>query len=245
MERIVLSEKIDRGADVNSLQEWFNQSLKNAGVEVLAGKTNDRWIYVETDDPSLFLSMLNLQVYYPLEPVEKPVLRTCWVEKIQDNIVTCSHPSTDGSTQFSKFTIDEWVRYLGCRKDNMKCLDILRNTGVEVDYPINITLDKPSILYRKMLEKLAVLGLDTVFVRGLTPLELDNLLDKEGLGKLTADYLHLTLTTHVLFVKLGVKPSKIIEKLSKKASESRLSLAYTICEWEKLESILFFLETCI
>lgn len=242
MDRIILSEKVYKALKIQSLQEWFNRLLKDAEVEVSIGKIGDRWLYVETSNASLFSSMLNLQIYYPLEVVEKPILRTCWIEKIRNNIITCSYPWINGSTQFSRFTLDDWIRYLGYRKDNVDFLDVLKNTGVQVDYPINITLNRPSILYRKLLEKLAILGLDIVFVKGLTPLEFNNILDKEELNKLIADYIHLTLTTHILYIKLGIKPSKVIEKLSKTASNLHMPLTYTVCEWKKLEPILSFLE---
>ncbi|MEM1584532.1 MAG: hypothetical protein QXF28_05655 [Nitrososphaerota archaeon] len=245
MDRIILSERVDEVSDIRSLQEWFNQLLKDAGVEVSIGRINNRWLYVEASKVSLFSSMLNLQVYYPLEVAERPILRTCWVEKIQGNNVTYSYPLIDGSSKFSRSRLDDWVGYLGCGKDSLDCLDVLKSTGVQVGYPINLTINKPSVLYRKLLERLTILGLDVVFVRGLTPLELNSILDREIVNKFTADYIHLTLTTHILYLKLGVKPSKAIEKLSETASKLSIPLTYTICEWKKLESILSLLETNI
>jgi hypothetical protein len=245
MDRLILSEKIDRIDNLQSLQEWFNHLLRDAGVQVLVRKSDDKWLCIETDNPSLFLSTLNLQVYYPLEPVEKPILRTCWIEKIQGNVVTCSYPLSDGSTMLSRHTLNNWIAYLGFKRNNMRSLDVLKNTGVDVDYPINITLEQPSILYRKLLEKLIIKGLDVVFLRGLTPLEIDGMLNKGELGKYVADFTYLTLTTHILYVKLGIRPQKVIENVITFSSKLHKHVAYKVCEWENLELASFFLKTCV
>jgi len=242
---LILSEKIDRIDNIHSLQEWFNQLLRNAGVRVLVGKSNNKWLCIETDNPSLLLSTLNLQVYYPLEPVDKPILRTCWIEKIQGNVVTCSYPLSDGSTMLSRYTLNNWIAYLGFKRNSISSLDILKNIGVDVDYPINITLEQPSILYRKLIEKLIIKGLDIVFLRGLTPLEIERMLSKEKLSKYVADVTYLTLTTHMLYVKLGVRPKKVVENIVMTISKLRKHVAYKVCEWKNLEPASFFLKTCI
>ncbi len=241
---LILSEKIDRIDDIQSLQEWFNHLLRDAGVQVLVRKSGDKWLCIETDNPSLFLSTLNLQVYYPLEPVEKPILRTCWIEKIQSNVVTCTYPLSDGSTVLSRYTLNNWIAYLGFERSNIRSLDILKKTGVEVDYPINITLDQPSILYRKLIEKLIIKGLDVVFLRGLTPLEIDRMLNKGELSRYVADSTYLTLTTHILYVKLGIRPQKVIEKITTLSSKLHKHVAYKVCEWRNLEPASLLLKTC-
>lgn len=245
MSRLILSEKIDSIDNMQSLQEWFNQLLKNAGVQASIRESNSRWLVIETDNPSLFLSIVNLQVYYPLEPVEKPILRTCWIEKIQDDVATCSHPRNDGSTILSRYALNNWIASLGFKRNSISSLDLLKKIGVDVDYPINITLEQPSIIYRKLIEKLISKGLDVVFLRGLTPLEIERMLIKGGLSKYVADVTYLTLTTHILYVKLGVRPKKVIENITMTISKLRKHVSYKVCEWKNLEPPLFFLKICI
>jgi len=244
MDKLILSEKIERIDVLQSLQEWFNQLLKDAGIQVLVRRSDDKWLCIETDNPRLLLSTLNLQVYYPLEPVEKPILRTCWIEKIQGNVVTCSYPLSDGSTMFSRYTLSNWVAPLGFKRNNISFLDILKNTGVDVDYPINITLEQPSILYRKLIEKLIIKGLDVVFLRGLTPLEIDIMSNKGELRKYIADFTYLTLTTHILYVKIGIRPQKVIENAITFSSKLHKHVIYKVCEWKGLEPASLFLKTC-
>jgi len=244
MVKLTLSEKIDERINIESIEEWLNRLLMGAGVEVSVGKLDNKWLCVETDNPSLFLSTLNLQVYYPLEPVEKPVLRTCWIEKIDDKTVTCSYPSIDGSTQQSRYSLDDWIAYLGGSRTSLGYRKILESIGIDVSYPINVTLDRPSILFRKLVENLVVKGLDAVFIRGLTPLECENLIHKEGLGKFIADFTYLTLTTQILYLKLGVKTRRIIEYILTASSKLGKPLNYEISEWNILKPFASFLETC-
>ena len=245
MVKLTLSEKIDERTSIESIEEWLNRLLKGAGVEISVGRLDSKWLCVETDNPNLFLSTLNLQVYYPLQPVEKPILRTCWIEKIHEGVVVCSYPSIDGSTQQSRYLLDDWIAYLGGSRISLDYLNILENIGIDVNYPINVTLDRPSILFRKFVENLVVKGLDAVFIRGLTPLECENLVHKEGLGKFIADFTYLTLTTQILYLKLGVKTRKTIEYILTSSSKLGKPLDYRICEWNTLKPFVSILENCI
>jgi len=57
-----------------SLQEWFNELLKNSGVQASIKESDGKLLWIEIDNPSLLLSLVNLQVYYPLESVEMLIL---------------------------------------------------------------------------------------------------------------------------------------------------------------------------
>lgn len=245
MVKLILSEKIDKRVDVEAVGEWLNRLLKKADLEVSVGGHDDKWLSVETINPELFLSTITLQVYYPLEPMDKPVLRTCWIEKIDGKKVRCSYPLIDGSTRSLICSLDDWAAYLGFgRRIDAGHLSFIKNVGIDVGYPINLTLERPSILLRKLIEGLIVRGLDVVFLRGLTPMECENLIYEGGMGKLVADFTHLTLTTHILYLKLGVKTRKVVEHILKTSSSLGKPIAYRVCEWERLKSFTSLPENC-
>ncbi|MEM3953208.1 MAG: hypothetical protein QXP74_07365 [Nitrososphaerota archaeon] len=235
MVKLVLHEMIDEYVDLPSLEEWFRSILKNVEIDVRL-EVKEKWLILETENPALLTSITSMYTLYPLQSSLKPVLRTCWIEEIKHGKISYSYPSLDGSTITEDAYIDEWMEYLDMYVE-LDYQDLVNTLWIDVGYPINLTLKKPSILFRKIVEKLVLNGLDVILLRGLSPHKCENLLDEEDLRELFVDCQHLTLTTHIISVKIGVKLDTALEKLEKKLQSHREKYILKSLRWLSLEKI--------
>ncbi|MCD6341318.1 MAG: hypothetical protein J7L83_00445 [Thaumarchaeota archaeon] len=232
---IILAEKLDRRDDLaEKLREWLRELLKDASEgRISVEKNSGGWMVVETDDEKLVKSIISLQT--KLNPIasEKPP-RLSHVAEIGKTTIKVEYPTPSGETALKELPIEPFTASLGC-EENPK--EFLEAAGITEGSIVSISAEAPSHAQLKLVQEYVLRGLDRILVLNAAPQEIERLLSSQWAANLIADYQVLTLSSHVLYVKLGAMPSKVLRKIREEMEKISKMITVRLLSWKILAEL--------
>lgn len=207
---IVLAERVWRRDAVSGLEKWLSEMLSKAGggwVKVSARE--DGWLTLEAGDERLAASTLSLYTRLPVVAQAREP-KTAKILELGERTLRYCYPSKEGGISVEAGTA-EWSVSLGSATDKPRAF--LEAAGIVEGAAVSVSLGLPSLLQLSLLREALLKGLDRVLLIDLTPLEVEELLREAG--HLIAYHEPLTVLTHLLYLKLGVKLDKAVKTLER------------------------------
>jgi hypothetical protein len=196
---------------VRAIEEWLNGLLEEASdfeVEVREGA--DSWITI-TPDEELVETMIRLQVRIDPISLGKPPY-TARVEDIAGSRIVVEHPSPGGVTVRRALSASSFAAGLGYGGD--KPMEFLESVGIFEGAPMSISAGMPSIIQLELLAEQVMRGLDRIIILNAAIGEVDELVDL--FRNQIAHHEHLTLSVHMLYLRLGTRLDKLVNRLRQK-----------------------------
>ncbi len=226
---MLLAERPWRRGEVGSLlSEWIMGEAEASGAGwVELRSRGDGWLILEAENPELISSIIKLYAYLPLT-VEGPPY-TAKITRMDERVVEFAYPSNRGE-EVAVAGVDEWAASLGGGGEQF-----LRAVGIVEGGPVSISLNLPSVAQVALLEEALKRGLDRIMLLDLAPQEVEDLMkDKETRGFI-AGHLPLTLLNHILYIKLGSRLERALERIGMRAES--LGGSVIPLPWEKLREV--------
>lgn len=225
-----MAERAERRDRVEALETWLSRLLEDAGISVSADVVGDGWIAVESENPSIVLSTINLHSVFPLEPKARPILRTVRVTRLTAT-AHYIYPLEDGSTGEEEASLREWAASLGYPGKG-EVREFLKSAAIVEGGPANLTLGSPSLIQARLAERLSASGLDALLLLDVAPHEVWELISSKPIGGSIASHLQLTPLAHILTLKLGVKAEKAVDNLRNALSDKNLPATLIPIPWK-------------
>ena len=206
---MILAEKVvGRGELVRAIEEWLNGLLEEAsGLRAEVREGADGWIIIEPDE-ELIETMIRLQARInPISSGKPPY--TARVEDISRSKIVVEYPSPDGATMRRILSASSFAA--GLRYDGDKPLEFLESVGVLEGAPVSLSADMPSLIQLELLAEQVMRGLDRIMILNAAIGEVDKLID--FFGDQIAYHDHLTLSAHMLYLRLGTRLDKLMNRL--------------------------------
>ena len=199
-----------RGGVEQLLLEWIEGEAESSGAGWVGLRSRgDGWLVLEAENPELISSILRLYAYLPLPAGEQP--RTAKITRIGGGRVEFAYPGARGEERGAA-EVGEWAASLGGWGEQF-----LRAAGIVEGGPVSISLNLPSIIQVALLEEWVRHGLDRVILIDVAPQEVEELArDRETRGFI-AGHLALTLLNHILYIRLGSRLDRALERIGRKA----------------------------
>lgn len=208
---ILVEKAVGRRELVRAIEAWLNKALEEASdfkVEVMEGF--DGWIIIMPDE-ELVKAVIRLQAR--IDPISsgKPPY-TARVQEITESRIIVEYPDPDGFTVRKVLSASSFAAGLGY--DGDKPMAFLESSGILEGAPVSLAAGMPSIIQLKLLAEQIMRGLDRVMILNAAISEVDEVSDL--LRDQIAYYDHLTLSTHILYLRLGARLDKLVERLREK-----------------------------
>ena len=213
---LVLSEKLDVRTDLREkLSELLRELVgKASGGIVSVGRTTDGWMSVEADDEILVRSIIKLETFMNPVASGKPPY-TAYVREVADDEIKIAYPTPSGKTVWKTMSTRRFAATLGYDDDEAR--RFLEGVGIFRGSMVSVAADAASALQLKLMRRMILKGLDVIFVMRAARQEVDHITQLPGISRLIADQQALTLSSHILYVKLGVSLYKVYEKVREAA----------------------------
>ena len=209
---MILAEKCGgRGELVRAIEEWLNGLLEEAsGLRVEAREGVDGWIIIAPDE-ELVETIIRLQAR--IDPISsgKPPY-TARVKDISGSRIVVEYPSPNGITVSRVLSASAFAASLGYSGD--KPLEFLENVGVLEGAPVSLSARMPSLVQLELLAEQVMRGLDRVMILNAAIGEVDKSVDI--FRDQIAHHDHLTLSSHMLYLRLGARLDKLVNRLRQK-----------------------------
>ncbi|MCD6236100.1 MAG: hypothetical protein J7J94_03835 [Thaumarchaeota archaeon] len=216
---LVLSERLDFRRDLGEkLGDWLRKTLERAsgGRRVEVDKTGEGWMLVNSEDEPLLRTLIRLET--DMDPVAegKPPY-TARVEEISEKSIKLAYPAPNGRTIRKTLSLRSFSAALGYDFEDPR--RALEGVGVFRGSAVSIAAEAPSTLQVRFARRVELKGLDLLFVLNAAPQEVDEVLNRREIAGLIAEHQQLTLTVHVLYVRLGVGLEKAYERVRERFEE--------------------------
>ena len=206
---MILAERVvGRGGLIRAIEEWLNGLLEEAsGLRVEVREGVDGWIVIEPDE-ELVETMIRLHARInPISSGKPPYAAR--VEDISGSKVVVEYPSPNGVTVKRILSASSFAAGLGYGGD--KPLEFLESVGVIEGAPVSLSADMPSLIQLELLAEQVMRGLDRIMILNAAIGEVDKLID--FFGDQIAYHDHLTLLAHMLYLRLGTRLDKFMNRL--------------------------------
>lgn len=206
---MILAEKVvKRGDLVKTIEAWLNgilEEISDFKVKVMEGSGG--WIIIMPDE-ELVRTVIRLQTKIdPISSGRPPY--TARVQEITGSRITVEYPNPSGLTVRKALPAGSLAASLGYEGDGP--VEFLESAGIFEGAPIILAADMPSTIQLELLAEQIMRGLDRIMILDATVSEIDETINL--LGDQIAHHNHLTLSTHILYPRLGARLNKLVEKL--------------------------------
>ncbi|MEM2847050.1 MAG: hypothetical protein QW624_05435 [Nitrososphaerota archaeon] len=215
---MILAEKaMGRWDLIKAVETWLNRALEEASdfrAEVAEGSGG--WITVKPDE-ELIETVIRLQAR--LDPISsgKPPY-TARVHEIGRSKIIIEYPLPNGLTVRKMLSASSFAAGLGY--DGDRPIEFLEVAGIFEGAPISLAADMPSLIQLELLAEQMIRGLDRVMILNAAISEVDEI--SGLLGDQIAHHDHLTLSTHILYLRLGARLDKLTRKLREKLPDGAI-----------------------
>ncbi len=206
---MILAEKSGgRRELVKVIEAWLNGVLREASdtrAEVREGFSG--WMMIAPDN-DLIKTIIQLETR--LDPIAsgKPPY-TARIQSLTDSRLIIEYPNPDGKTVKKILSTRSFAAGLGY--DGNDPAEFLEHVGIFEDAPVSLAAGMPSMIQLELFIKQVLRGLDRIMILNAAISEVNEVSNKiEGL---IAYHEHLTLSAHMLYLRLGVKLDKLVERL--------------------------------
>jgi len=239
---LVLSEKLDVRGDLGErLQERLQKLVEEAsGGSVEVDRTADGWMIVSSDDDVLVESIIRLETRINPVASEKPP-HLAYVRDVTETKIRLAYPTPRGESVQKAVSVENFAAVLGFDEEMPK--KSLEKIGIFRGSFVSISADAPSALQLKLLRELAIKGLDCLLLLNIAPQEVESLLALQKISALIADHQALTLTAHLLSIKLGVTPSRAYERVREEAETISRNITVRLLPWSTITRARHFPKT--
>jgi len=207
-------EHVRRSA-VSGVEGWLNRMLADAGgggARITVSR--DGWLILEADDEELASSILKLYTRLPLIIRDPKPPQTAKVLEVREGVVRYVRPLADGSALRREAKAAEWAVSLGAESNSAEAF--LEAVGIVGGAPVSVSLNLPSLLYMRLVREMITEGLDRVLLLDAVPPEVESLLEEPEIGRLVARHEPLTILTHLIYLKLGVRLDRALRKIEER-----------------------------
>lgn len=209
---MILAEKLDQRRELaERLREWLLELIRDAaGGGVRVSMTADGWMRVEAEDEVLVRTIIGLQTR--INPIisDKPPF-PLRIYRLEEDLIKAERPSLQGKTIRKSFPIKSFAASLGY--DGKDPRAFLEAVGITEGAIMSISADLPSFTQLALTREQVLRGLDRLLVLNAAPQEVEAILAKQGVDELVAESQALTLSTHLIYVRLGISLEKAYERL--------------------------------
>lgn len=230
---MILAEKLDQRGDLASvLSEWLQELAGDASCgSIYVDKTADGWMILNVEDEVLMNSIIRLQTR--LNPIisDKPPF-PMRILKVGEASIKAEHPDHEGKTIYKFFSTASFAACLGYGGEDPR--GFLEAAGIIEGSVASISAGLPSVFQLKLTREYILRGLDRLLILNAAPQEVEAVLATTNVGDLIAEKQALTLSTHVLYVKLGISLVKAYEKLRKGFDAVSREIKIKPLSWEGL-----------
>jgi len=236
---LVLSERLDVRGDLGDrLQERLQELVEEAsGGSVEVDRTAEGWMIIDTEDETLLRSIIRLETKMNPIASEKPP-HLAYIKEVTETKIRIAYPTPHGENVQKTFLTEKFAASLGCYEESLK--DFLEKVGVFRGSFVSISADAPSALQLRLLRELAIRGLDYLLILNAAPQEIEDLLALQRIGALIADHQALTLTMHILGIKLGVTLSRAYERIREETEAISRDIIIKPLLWNSLSKLKQF-----
>lgn len=230
---MILAEKIDQRAELaDVLREWIQELAKEASCgEIYVDRTADGWMFLEADDEALVSSIIRLQTRMnPIVSRRPPY--PARVLRVGETSIRAECPDLEGKTIHKTFPTSSFAASLGYGGDDPR--NFLEAAGFAEGSITSISAGLPSYTQLKLVEEYVVRGLDRLLILNAAPQEVESVMSSWKMGSLIAESQALTLSTHALYVKLGVTLTKAYERIMEAFSAISRKIEVRPLPWRNL-----------
>lgn len=209
---MILVEKLDQRSDLAGvLREWLRGLAEDAGCgDVHVDETEDGWMLLEVENEVLMASIIRIQTRINPIVSDKPPFPVR-ILRLGETTIKAEYPDLEGKTVQKSFPLELFAACLGYGGEDSR--SFLEAAGFVEGSVISISAGLPSFTQLKLTREYLLRGLDRLLVLNAAPQEVRAVLESQEITNLIAEMGALTLSTHVLYVRLGVTLDKALRKL--------------------------------
>jgi len=233
---LVLSERLDMREDLGDrLRERLQELIEEAsGGSVEVDRTADGWMIINAEDEILLKSIIRLETKINPIASEKPP-HLAYVKEVTETKIRVAYPTPRGESIQKAFSTKKFAATLGHYEEPLK--DFLERIGIFRGSLVSISADAPSMLQLRFLQELAARGLDCLLILNMAPQEVESLLALQRVGALIASHQALTLTMHLLSIKLGVTSARAYERIRDEVEAISRDIVVKLLPWSSLSRL--------
>ncbi len=230
---MLLAEKLDKRSGLaEALREWLQELVEDAaGGNVYVDKTADGWMLLDVEDEALARSIIRLQTRINPIVSDKPPFPVR-ILKVGETRIRVEYPNLEGKTMHKSFSTTSFAASLGYGGEDPK--GFLEAAGIIEESITSISADLPSLTQLELTREYVLRGLDRLLILNAAPQEVRAVLATQRAGDLIAESQALTLSTHILYIKLGVTLGKAVERLREEFEKISGEIKIRPLPWEGL-----------
>lgn len=233
---MLLAEKLDQRDDLAEvLREWLQELAEDASAgNVYVDKTADGWMLLDVEDEPLMSSIIGLQTRINPVVSGKPPY-PARIIKLGEARIRVEYPSPEGRTIHKSLLTNSFAASLGYWGEDPK--SFLEAAGILEGAITSISADSPSLIQLKLTREYILRGLDRLLILNAAPQEVRAALASQQVRDLIAEEEALTLSTHILYVKLGVTLGKAFERVGEEFEAISRDIKVQPLPWKRLTEV--------
>ncbi|MCS7132526.1 MAG: hypothetical protein NZ918_02235 [Aigarchaeota archaeon] len=230
---MILAEKLDQRSDLaNVLREWLQRLADDAACgNVSVDKTADGWMHLEVEDEVLMGSIIRIQTRINPIVSDKPPFPVR-ILRVGETSIKAERPDLEGKNIYRSFSTTSFAASLGYDGEDSR--RFLEAGGIIEGSIVSISADLPSFTQLKLTEEYILKGLDRLLIHNAAPQEVKAVLANQEIRNLIVEEQPLTLSTHLLYLKLGAALTKAYERLKEELETISSEIKIKPLSWGEL-----------